>query len=84
MAHKTSVLALSIIAAASTASPASAHRTEMTAAPGGNLETKYCMHIEAFTGGLVEQVRCWTRDEWAEQGVDVDRDWAENGVRAIG
>jgi uncharacterized protein YjhX (UPF0386 family) len=42
------------------------------------------MHIEAITGSRLELVKCWTRQEWAEQGVDVDQDWAKEGVRAIG
>ena len=84
MAPKTLLLGLSMIAAASPVSPAGAHRSEMTAAPSGSPGTRYCMHIEAFTGSLIEQVKCWTREDWAGQGVDVDRDWAANGVRTIG
>jgi uncharacterized protein YjhX (UPF0386 family) len=41
------------------------------------------MRIEAQTGTRIELVECWTRDFWAEQGVDVDQDWAENGVGVI-
>jgi hypothetical protein len=32
---------------------------------------------------LLETVLCWTRAEWAEQGVDVDKDWATEGVAII-
>ena len=53
-----------------------------TAALRGTPDTKYCMRVE-LTGNVIEPVRCWTRDEWAEQGVDVDRDWADEGVRVI-
>jgi uncharacterized protein YjhX (UPF0386 family) len=42
------------------------------------------MRIEAVTGSRIEEVRCWTRAEWAENGVDVDKDWAEEGVRVLG
>jgi hypothetical protein len=42
------------------------------------------MHIEAITGSRLEEVKCWTRQEWAEQGVDVDKDWPREGVRTIG
>jgi len=52
-------------------------------APAGNADTRYCMRIE-LTGNLIEPVRCWTRDEWAEQGVDVDKEWAKEGIRVIG
>jgi hypothetical protein len=68
---------------AAAASPASAHRP-MIPAPPGNPGTLYCMRIEAQTGTRIEQVECWTREDWADQGVDVDRDWAENGVGVEG
>ena len=32
----------------------------------------------------VQTVQCWTRDEWAEQGVDVDKEWAKEGVGVVG
>ena len=52
-------------------------------APAGTAATRYCMRIE-LTGNIVEPVRCWTRDQWAEQGVDVDEEWAREGIRVIG
>ena len=83
MAHKELVLALTIIAAA--APGVAAGRGPMpTAAPAGTPQTRYCMRIEAITGSRIEEVKCWTRDEWAEQGVDVDKDWAKEGVRTLG
>ncbi len=75
MTLRTIALALGVIALAA---PLSA------AAPAGTSDTKYCMHIEAATGSRVEQIKCWTREEWAQQGVDVDRDWAKEGVRTLG
>ena len=53
-----------------------------TTAPPGTPTTRYCMRV-VITGNAVEPVRCWTRDQWAEQGVDVDRDWPSEGVRVI-
>ena len=53
-------------------------------APAGTPTTLYCMRIEAVTGTRLETVKCWTRDEWAEQGVDVDKDWPKEGVAVIG
>jgi hypothetical protein len=53
-----------------------------TTAPPGTPGTKYCMRV-VLTGHVMEPVRCWTREHWAEQGVDVDRDWADEGVRVI-
>ena len=49
-------------------------------APAGTPTTKYCMRIEAVTGTRIETVECWTREQWAEQGVDVDKDWPKEGV----
>ncbi|QDP19101.1 hypothetical protein [Sphingomonas xanthus] len=54
------------------------------AAPAGTAATRYCMKAEPATGSRVEAVRCWTRAEWAKQGVDVDNDWPREGVRVIG
>lgn len=80
MAHKEVILALGLIAAASPVSAGYPY----PAAPAGTPETKYCMRIEAITGSRLEEVKCWTRGEWAERGVDVDKDWAREGVRVIG
>ena len=83
MALKALVLALGMIDAAPL--PAAVQYPEpTTAAPPGTPETKYCMHIEAITGSRIEKVKCWTRAEWAERDVDVDQDWAKEGVRTIG
>lgn len=84
MAHRKLALALGLLAAAAPISAASQDEATMTAAPAGTSDTRYCMRIEAITGTRLEQVQCWTRDEWADQGVDVDQDWPEEGVRAIG
>ena len=83
MAHKTLLVALSLIV---TAAPVMATEPDpdMTAgAPAAGPNAKYCMHIEAATGSRLETIRCWTRQEWAEQGVDVDHDWAKEGVSVI-
>lgn len=76
------LLALGLIAAAAPL-PAAAQDRSPTA-PAGTSETRYCMKLEAFTGSRIERVKCWTREQWADQGVDVDRDWPEEGVRTIG
>ena len=55
----------------------------MNTAPPASPESRYCMRIEAATGSRIEAVECWTRDEWAYQGVDIDHDWARNGVRVL-
>ena len=48
-------------------------------APPGDASTRYCLRVEV-TGNIVDPVHCWTRDQWADQGVDVDKEWAEEGV----
>lgn len=83
MASNKHILAIGLIAAAAPLSAASDERMRTTAAPSGSVETRYCMRVAPTTGTLVERTRCWTRGQWAEQGVDVDRDWASEGVRTI-
>ena len=84
MAHKEIVLALGMIVAATPVSATIQDSAPATGAPAGTPETRYCMRIEAITGSRIEKLKCWTRQEWAEQGVDVDVDWAKEGVRTIG
>lgn len=78
MAPKYLVVAFSMIAAAA---PLSASQPEP--APPGSPDTRYCMRVE-LTGTRIEPIKCWTREKWAEQGVDIDKEWARDGVRVIG
>lgn len=67
-------------------SPALAQPPEgdaMAGAPAAGPAARYCLRVEAVTGTLTEQVRCWTRRQWEEQGVDVDKEWAREGVKVI-
>jgi hypothetical protein len=84
MAQKEWLLALTLIA--SPVAAAGQDRAPMVpaVAPAGTPQTRYCMYIEAITGSRLEEVKCWTREEWAERGVDVDQDWPREGVRTIG
>ena len=84
MAHKKWLFALSMVAFASPLAASEPDLTRPASAPAGTPETKYCMRIEAVTGTRLESVKCWTREEWAEQGVDVDKDWPKEGVTVIG
>ena len=84
MAYRKLVIAFGMIAAASPVSATSQHPDAATGAPAGTPETRYCMRIEAITGSRIEELKCWTREEWAQHGVDVDHDWAKEGVRTIG
>ncbi len=64
------------------AAPLSAARLPPgTPPPPGPPSTLYCMRVEPVTGSLLERIECWTREEWADADVDLDREWAENGVR---
>ena len=82
MAHKILAAALSMIAAIS---PVSAAQPEpMPAPPAAGEDARYCLRVEPVTGSNVETVQCWTRIEWAEQGVDVDKEWAKEGVAVKG
>ena len=83
MAHKALAVALGLLAV----SPAVAMQPEpaaMTPAPPGNADTRYCLKVDPLTGSNIETTKCWTREKWAEQGVDVDKAWAKDGVRVIG
>jgi hypothetical protein len=82
MALKLLVAALSLVGAAS-AAPATQPDPAPTAAPAAGPDARYCLHIEAVTGSRLEKVRCWTRQEWADQDVDVDQEWAREGVAVI-
>jgi hypothetical protein len=77
MAHKLLALALASLAA----SPAIAAVEDPAAPePVANARGEYCLKVAPLTGSNVETIRCWTREEWADQDVDVDKEWAENGV----
>ena len=78
MAHKHLAVTLGLIIAASPAFSASPEP-----APEASADARYCLRVDPFTGSHIERVRCWTRAEWADQGVDVDKEWAKNGVSVI-
>ena len=76
------VLAVALSAIVATSAAASTQPSEPTA-PAGSPETRYCMRVEAQTGSRIEGIECWTREEWAEGGVDVDKDWPKEGVKIL-
>lgn len=87
MTKKAIALALGMMVAA--ASPATAAFPDSEPivlsstgdAPSGSPATRYCMHVDPNTGSMIQTVECWTRAEWADQGVDVDKEWKKNGVK---
>jgi hypothetical protein len=84
MARKLIVASLGLLVAASPGLAASLQPAAPAQAPPGGPQTLYCMHVDPITGSLVQTIQCWTREEWAEQDVDVDKEWAKNGVKVIG
>ena len=84
MALKQAILALGMIVTAAPLPAAVQDELPAAGAPAGGPETRYCMRIEAITGSRLEELKCWTRQEWADRDVDVDADWAREGVRTIG
>jgi hypothetical protein len=84
MGQEKLAVALSMIVAA--AAPAAASRTEQPVqqgAPAASADARYCLKVEAVTGSMVEKVHCETREGWTDHGVDVDKEWAREGVRVI-
>ena len=51
--------------------------------PSDSATARYCLRVAPATGSLVETVQCWTRAQWVEQGVDVDQEWAKEGVAVL-
>ncbi len=51
--------------------------------PSDRADARYCLRVLPVTGSLIETVQCWTRAEWDAQGVDVDKEWAREGVAVI-
>ena len=84
MSHKVWLIALGMVATSSPLLASQPDPNRLKVAPAGTPQTRYCMKIEAVTGTRLERVECWTRQEWADQGVDVDHDWPKEGVAVIG
>ena len=82
MKNKELLFALTMIAAASPGSATQVEPALIAAAPAAGPAAKYCLKIE-ITGSRVEEVKCWTRAKWAAEEVDVDEEWAEEGVAII-
>ncbi|MEO7865679.1 MAG: hypothetical protein ABIR63_07440 [Sphingomicrobium sp.] len=81
MPWKEIVAAVSMIAVASPVSASQVVPDSQPGAPQASADSKYCLRVEAATGTRLETVQCWTREQWAEMEVDVDKDWAKEGVR---
>jgi hypothetical protein len=80
MAHAQLVFALGLAVASL---PLPAGNSGAVGAPPGGPSTKYCLRVDPTTGSRIETIQCRTREDWASLDVDVDQEWAENGVRVI-
>lgn len=88
MAFRTGAAVLAIAApavlAAAWPAPAAVRGPERPGpSPAHAPDTRYCLRVEALTGTRIEKVECWTRRQWAEQEVDVDSEWAKEGVAVL-
>ena len=84
MAYKHLVVVFSMIAAASPLSATQPEPALETGAPSAPADARYCLKVEPVTGSRIETIRCETRDGWAWLEVDLDKEWAKEGVRVIG
>jgi hypothetical protein len=83
MSLKKLAVTFSLIAALSPALAQPSGRDDMAGAPAAGPDARYCLRVAADTGTLVERIRCWTRRQWADEGVNVDKEWAKEGVTVI-
>ena len=83
MSHMKLAVALSVLVAGSPALAQPLTAESGAGAPAAGPGARYCMRVEAATGSRIERVMCWTREQWTEQGVDIDEDWSEEGVIVI-
>jgi hypothetical protein len=81
MAHETLLVAVGMLLAPTPLAATQVETGPGMTAPAGVEGTRYCMRVDPITGSLVETIQCWTREEWAEQGVDVDKEWTREGVK---
>lgn len=79
MTYKDLIVPLSMMAATLPLQPA----VHQEGAPAGTPDTRYCLRVDPITGTRIETIQCRTREDWADLDVDVDQEWAANGVRVI-
>jgi hypothetical protein len=83
MAYKELAIALGMIVAAPPLSATQPEPTPEAMAPTAPPEARYCLRVDPITGTRIESIECRTREEWAQLEVDVDKEWADNGVKII-
>ncbi|MFL6737154.1 MAG: hypothetical protein ACJ8F4_08885 [Sphingomonas sp.] len=85
MAYKAALFALGMIAAAS---PLAASQPQPVipageGAPPAPADARYCLRIDPVIGSRIAAILCETREQWAMLEVDLDEEWAKEGVRVI-
>ena len=82
MTRKGLIAAIGMIAAAAPVSafPAAPGPGPAPAAPDS---ARYCLRMEPITGTRIETIECRTRADWADLDVNVDDEWAQNGVTVL-
>ena len=83
MAYKQSLFALTLIAAASPLWGSQPQLVPQTGAPAAPPTALYCLRVDPPTGSRIETIRCETRADWSALEVDLDKEWAANGVRIL-
>ena len=84
MALKLAAVALSLVIVASPLSAGQPESEPGAGPPAAGPDALYCLRVDPFTGSNIERIKCWTREQWVEQGVDVDEVWAKDGVTVRG
>jgi hypothetical protein len=84
MAYKQMLAAFAMVAAATPLPASQPEPGRVAVAPEAPPDARYCLRVDPITGSRMETIQCRTREEWAGLEVDVDQEWAENGVRVIG
>ena len=84
MAYGKLAVAMGMIALASPVAATQSEPTTEAGAPAAPPEARYCLHVEPITGSRIETIRCETREGWAELEINVDKEWAKEGVKVIG
>lgn len=80
MAYKELAVALGMIIISAPASATKPESAATATVPDAGPDARYCLRVEPVTGSLIQTVKCKTREEWVALGVDLDEEWAKEGV----
>jgi hypothetical protein len=83
MAYKKLVFVLGMIFAASPIAASQPQPAPDEGAPPAPPEARYCLRVDPLPGSKIETVLCETREQWAMMEVDLDQEWAKEGVKVI-